>query len=181
MLGLENITIPIILPLGVMLLQVLFLLAAIPIEALVLHKMLKFDKKTSTFYAISINLISSSIGWILFFSVEPILPINLKAELISYIFFHNFKSQQTQALLILTAFIIFFLTFLMKFFLLRFSVISLKENLAEIYQQKLEKNRLKWERTSIYRLQNTNLVTSVLIANSLSYSAISLIILLSRK
>ncbi|TVP59802.1 MAG: filament integrity protein fraC [Nodularia sp. (in: Bacteria)] len=181
MLGLGDITIPRILPIGVILFEFLFLLTAIPIEAYVLNKRLKFDKKTSVFYAISINLFSSTIGWIIFFSLEPILPINLKAELISYIFFHNFRSDSTQALLILTAFIIFFVTFFMKFFLLRFFVISLKEDLRAIYEKTPENNRLKWRRTSIARLQNTNLVTTILLANSLSYSVISIIILLSRK
>ncbi|AHJ27084.1 filament integrity protein [Nodularia spumigena CCY9414] len=75
----------------------------------------------------------------------------------------------------------FFMTFLMKFFLLRFFVISLKENLPKLYENTPENKRLKWRRSSIARLQSTNLVTTILIANSLSYSAISLIILLSRK
>ncbi len=181
MLGLGDINIPRILPVGVILFEFLFLLTAIPIEAYVLHKRLKFDKKTSMFYAISINLFSSTFGWIIFFFLEPILPIGLKSELISYIFFHNFRSQNTQALLIFVAFIIFFITFFMKFFLLRFFVISLKENVLEVYAKTPENNRLKWRRNSIARLQSTNLVTTILIANSLSYSAISLILLLSSK
>ncbi|MDH6102477.1 filament integrity protein fraC [Chrysosporum ovalisporum ANA283AFssAo] len=156
MLGLGNITIPRILPLGVILLQVLFLLAAIPIEGYILHKSLKFDKKTSIFYAISINLFSSTIGWILFFFLEPILPIDFKSELISYVFFHTFRSQQSQALLIVTAFIIFFLTFIMKFFLLKFFMISLQENFFVNYKIP-EDNRLKWQRNSGLKLQNTNL------------------------
>ena len=181
MLGLGDINIPRILPVGVILFEFLFLLTAIPIEAYVLNKRLKFDKKTSMFYAIAINLFSSTLGWIIFFLIEPILPIGLKSELISYIFFHNFRRESTQGLLILIAFIIFFLTFFMKFFFLRFFVLSLKEDVLQVYKKTPENNRLKWRRTSIARLQNTNLVTTILIANSLSYSAISMIILLSRK
>ncbi|MBE9198784.1 MULTISPECIES: filament integrity protein FraC [unclassified Nodularia (in: cyanobacteria)] len=181
MLGLGDIAIPRILPVGLILVEFLFLLTAIPIEAYVLNKRLKFDKKTSMFYAISINLFSSTIGWMIFFFLEPILPVNLKSELISYIFFHNFRSSNTQALLIFTGFIIFFITFFMKFFLLRFFVISLKEDLPKLYEKTPENNRLQWRRTSIARLQNTNLVTTILIANSLSYSTISMIILLTRK
>lgn len=181
MLGLGDLTIPRILPIGAILFEFLFLLTAIPIESYVLHKRLKFDKKTSTFYAISINVFSSAIGWIIFFLIEPILPINLKSELISYVFFNTFRNPVTRTWLILIGFIMFFSTFLMKFFLLRFFVLALKENLKEIYTQTPENNRLKWRRTSIARLQNTNLVTTLLIANSLSYSAISLIILLSRR
>jgi hypothetical protein len=181
MLGLGDLTIPRILPIGAILFEFLFLLTAIPIEAYVLHNRLKFDKKTSTFYAISINIFSSAIGWMIFFFIEPILPLDLKSELISYIFFHNFRNPGTQTWLLLIGFIMFFTTFLMKFLLLRFLVLALKENLKEIYTQSAENNRLKWRRNSIARLQNTNLVTTLLIANSLSYSAISLIILLSRR
>ncbi|MEA5580310.1 filament integrity protein fraC [Nodularia harveyana UHCC-0300] len=181
MLGLEDFGIPKILPIGAALFQFLFLLSAIPIEAYVFNRRLKFDKKTSTFYAIAINIFSSTIGWIIFFLLEPMLPINLKSELISYVFFHNFRYQATQSLLVITAFIMFFITFFLKFFLLQFLVFSLKENLIEITENTPENNRLKWRRNSIARLQNTNLVTTILIANSLSYSAISLIILLSRK
>ncbi|GAX34799.1 filament integrity protein FraC [Nodularia sp. NIES-3585] len=181
MLGFGDITIPTILPIGVILFQFLFLLTAIPIEAYVLNKRLQFDKKTSIFYATSINLLSTTLGWIIFFTLEPILPINVKSELISYIFFHNFRADNTQALLILMAFIIFFITFFMKFFLLRIFVISLKEDVLKIYENTPENNRLKWRRTSVARLQSTNLVTTILIANSLSYSVISIIILLGQK
>ncbi|MDH6099935.1 filament integrity protein fraC [Anabaenopsis sp. FSS-46] len=181
MLGLENLTTPKILPLGAVLFGFLFLLTAIPIEAYVLNQRLKFDKKTSTFYAISINLLSSTIGWVIFFLLEPVLPINLKSELISYIFFNTFRSEASQGVLIFTAFTIFFFTFFMKFFLLRFLILSLKEDLINIYTKTPDNSRLKWRVTSIARLQNTNLVTSILIANSLSYSVITIIIFLSRK
>lgn len=181
MLGLENLTSPRILPLGAVMFEFLFLLTAIPIEAYVLNQRLKFDKKTSTFYAISINVFSSTIGWIIFFFMEPILPINLKSELISYIFFNNLRSEATQSLIIFTAFAIFFITFFMKFFLLRVFVLSLKEDFINLYSDTPDNSRLKWRVTSIARLQNTNLVTTLLIANSLSYSAITIIIFLTRK
>ncbi len=115
----DNWMLPRIFPIGGFLFDFLFVLIAIPIEAYVLHSRLKFDKKTSTFYAISINLFSSVIGWFIFFVSEPILPIQVKSELINYMFFNNFKSSNTQTLIILTACIIFFTTFLMKFFILR--------------------------------------------------------------
>lgn len=181
MLGLGDNLFPRILPIGVILLEFLFLLTTIPIEAYVLNKRLKFDKKTSTFYAIAINLFSSTIGWMIFFFIEPVLPVNLKSDLISYIFFHTFRSGNAQSMLIFAGFFIFFITFFMKFFLLRFFMISLQETLPKFYSQTAENNRLKWRRNSIARLQGTNLVTTILIANSLSYSAISIIILLSRK
>lgn len=181
MFGLENLTFPRVWPLGAILFEFLFLLVAIPLEAYILNRRLKFDKKTSMFYAISINLFSSTIGWIIFFIVEPMLPINLKSELINYILFNNLRREGSQAILILTVFIIFFITFLMKFILLKTSVIALRENFVINEDKTLVPNRLRWRRASMARLQNSNLITTVLIANSLSYSAITIVLLLGRK
>ncbi|MFN6516926.1 MAG: filament integrity protein FraC [Nostoc sp. CreGUA01] len=178
----ENWMLPRIFPVGGILFDFLFVLIAIPIEAYVLHKRLKFDKKTSTFYAISINLFSSVIGWFIFFVSEPMLPIQVKSELINYMFFNTFKSSSTQSLIILTAFIIFFGTFIMKFILLRILLVSLlKEPFAKKEEEVQVFQRQKWRAFSGLKLQNTNLVTTILIANSLSYTAITIILLLRSK
>ncbi|MBW4477461.1 MAG: filament integrity protein fraC [Tolypothrix brevis GSE-NOS-MK-07-07A] len=163
-------------PLGAILFDFLFLLVAIPIEGYVLNLRLRFDKKTSIFYAICINLFTAVIGWITFFFIEPILPVNLKSQLISYVFFNQYN---VQSLMILLAFIIFFATFLLKYFLLKLVLLSL----AEPTKNELEFQaypRRNFRRASKVKLQNTNLVTTILVANSLSYSAIILIILLTR-
>ncbi|BAY79870.1 filament integrity protein (plasmid) [Nostoc linckia NIES-25] len=179
---LENWMLPRIFPIGGILFDFLFVLIAIPIEAYVLHKRLKFDKKTSTFYAISINLFSSVIGWSVFFASEPLLPIQIKSELINYLLFNNFKSPGTQTLLILTAFIIFFATFIVKFLLLRVLLLSLiKEPFAKKEEEVQVFQRQKWRGFSNIKLQNTSVVTTVLIANSLSYSVITAILLLRSK
>ncbi|MFN6540028.1 MAG: filament integrity protein FraC [Nostoc sp. EkiNYC01] len=178
----ENWMLPRIFPIGGILFDFLFVLIAIPIEAYVLHKRLKFDKKTSTFYAISINLFSSVIGWFIFFLSEPMLPIQVKSELINYMFFNNFKSPSTQTLIILTAFIIFFATFIIKFLLLKVLLVSLlKEPFAQKEDEIQVFQRQKWRGFSSIKLQNTNVVTTVLIANSLSYSVITFILMLRSK
>ncbi|AKG23376.1 filament integrity protein FraC [Calothrix sp. 336/3] len=171
-------TFPTVFPLGVILFDFLFLLIAIAIEAYVLNNRLKFDKKTSTFYALAMNLFSSAIGWFAFFLAEPLLPIQLKSELISYIFFNRFQSNAVQGILILTAFIIFFSTFLVKFIFLKVLLISLSEfeKKPELDVQSVSSRR--FSRRFRARIQNTNLATTTLIANSLSYSAIVLVILL---
>ncbi|MDZ8026723.1 MAG: filament integrity protein FraC [Nostoc sp. DedQUE01] len=177
----ESWMLPRIFPIGGILFDFLFVLIAIPIEAYVLHKRLKFDKKTSIFYGISINLFSSVIGWSIFFVSEPMLPIQVKSELINYMFFNNFKSPGTQTLLILTAFIIFFGTFIVKYILLRGLLLSLlKEPFAKKEEIQLFQ-RQKWRGLSSMKLQSTNVVTTVLIANSLSYSVITIILLLRSK
>jgi len=178
----ENWMLPRIFPIGGILFDFLFVLIAIPIEAYVLHFRLKFDKKSSTFYAISINLFSSVIGWFIFFVSEPMLPIQVKSELINYMFFNNFKSPNTQPLIILTACIIFFATFLMKFFILKVLLLSLlNEPLAKKEEEPKTSQRQRWRRFSSLKLQNTNLVTTILIANSLSYTAITIILLFRSK
>lgn len=172
-----NWTLPSIFPVGTILFHFLFLLTAIPIEAYIFNNRLKFDKRTSIFYAIAINLFSSVIGWIIFFIVEPRLPIAVKSELINYVFFNYFQSPNTRSLLILTAFIIFFATFLIKVLLLRVVLISLNDK-KPVKSDARPVNTSKRRLRGIGQLnfQSTNLVTTVLIANSLSYSAITIIL-----
>jgi hypothetical protein len=177
----ENWMLPSIFPIGGILFDFLFVLISIPIEAYVLHSRLKFDKKTSTFYAISINLFSSVIGWFIFFVSEPMLPIQVKSELINYMFFNNFKSPNTQSLIILTAFIIFFATFLLKFFILRVLLLSLNETFTKKVEEPKTSQRRGLRSFINVKLQSTNLVTTILIANSLSYSMITIILLFRSK
>ncbi|MEH1908607.1 filament integrity protein FraC [Nostoc sp.] len=177
----ENWMLPRIFPIGGILFDFLFVLIAIPIEAYVLHSRLKFDKKTSTFYAISINLFSSVIGWFIFFVSEPMLPIQVKSELINYMFFNSFKSSKSQTLIILTAFIIFFATFLLKFFILRVLLVSLNEAVAKKEEEPQTSQRRRWRSFSNLKLQSTSLATTILIANSLSYSVITIILLFRSK
>ncbi|QSJ16501.1 filament integrity protein fraC [Nostoc sp. UHCC 0702] len=181
----DDLTIPRILPLGAILFNFLFLLVAIPIEAYVFNRRLSFDKKTSIFYAISVNHFSSALGWTIFFLLEPVLPILWKSELINFVFYNNFKSPNTQSLLIVTTVIIFFTTVIMKFFLLQVFVFFLKEDVFKkkeelpVTQQRYKRRR--WRVPSRVRFASTNLVTTTLIANALSYSAITLILLIRNR
>ncbi|WP_179197971.1 filament integrity protein FraC [Nostoc sp. T09] len=177
----DNWILPSVLPVGAVLFDLLFLLMAISIEAYCFNSRLKFDKKTSIFYAISINLFSSVIGWIVFFMLEPILPLNLKSELINFVFFNSFKSPNTQTLIILTAFIIFFGTFIVKLFLLRLFSLSLNEDFGKKSEDPPSVERQKWRYMSRSKLISNNLVSTMLIANSLSYSAITLVLLIRMK
>ncbi|WP_026104419.1 filament integrity protein FraC [Anabaena sp. PCC 7108] len=173
----EELSLPRILPIGAIVFETLFLLVAIPIEGYILHLWLKFDKKTSIFYAIAMNVFSSVIGWTIFFIAEPILPINIKSELISYVFFNNFKNLATQSYLVIFGFIIFFTTFLIKFFLLKTLIVSLGE-FTKSEDNTLLSQRQRLKLTNKAKLRNTNLITTTLIANSLSYGAITIILLI---
>jgi hypothetical protein len=163
---------PRILPTGAILFNFLFILVSIPLEGYILNTRLKFDKKTSIFYAIAINLFSNVIGWVTFFFIEPILPPLIKADLINYVFFNRIgSSNNIQTIIIFVAFFIFFGTFLVKYLLLRILLLSLVEpgkSEPEIPTEIRRNSR----RASKIKLQNTNIVTSILIANALSYSFI---------
>lgn len=181
----EDWTIPRILPLGAILFNFLFILVAIPLEGYVFNRRLNFDKKTSVFYAIAVNLFSSALGWTIFFLLEPVLPIYLKSELINFVFFNSFRSPNTASILILTTVIIFFTTVIMKFFLLQLFVYLLKEDVftkkeeSAITLPRPQRRRLRLP--SRVRFQSTNLVTTTLIANALSYSAITMILLIRNR
>ncbi len=168
---------PPIFPLGAILSNFLFFTISIPLEAYILSIRLKFDKRTSIFYAICLNLFSGAIGWFVFFLLEPILPINAKTELINYVFFNQFIPE-IYGLVFMTGIIIFFATFLIKFFLLQAALLSLREP-SQIKQEPEQKiTRKTSRRTGKSKFQSTGLLTTTLIANSLSYSAISAIIVL---
>jgi hypothetical protein len=174
----EDLNLPRVWPIGTILFNLLFFLIAIPIEGYVYHKRLNFDKKTSIFYAIAVNSFSGVIGWIIFFFIEPLLAVPVKAELIGYIFFNNFRANNSQGVLILTTFIIFFATFIMKFFLLRLFIFALSEDFGKKQEEPQPGQRQKVRFISKINFQDTNLVTTTLIANSLSYTAITAILLI---
>ncbi|MEC4818510.1 MAG: filament integrity protein fraC [Scytonema sp. PMC 1069.18] len=166
---------PKILPTGAILFNFLFLLVSIPIEGYILNRRLKFDKKTSIFYAIAINIFSNVIGWVVFFFIEPVLSPPIKADLINYVFFNRLQSPNIQTLIIFVAFVIFFGTFLIKFILLRILLLSLSEpgKTEPEIQPSIRRNSRRASRT---KWQNTNIVTSILIANALSYSLIVVVL-----
>ncbi|MGB6295537.1 MAG: filament integrity protein FraC [Rivularia sp. (in: cyanobacteria)] len=167
-------------PFGVILFDFLFLLVAIPVESFILNKRLKFDKKTSSFYAIAMNIFSNVIGWVIFFILEPTnFFVSYKSQLISFLLYNRLNSQVYGGI-VMAAFTTFFGTLMVKFVLLRIMIIALsdpKEKKVEpepedtILQQRKSRrgNRRGWQSTSLF--------TTTLIANSLSYSAITLVVL----
>jgi hypothetical protein len=154
---------------------------SISIEAYCFNRRLKIDKKTSIFYAISINLFSNVLGWVIFFIIEPALPLRLKSELINFVFFNSFKFPNTQTVIILSAFIIFFGTFIVKLFLLRLFSLALSEEIGKKIETTPNLERQKWRYLNRSKFIGNNLVSTMLIANSLSYSAITLVLLIRTK
>ncbi|MBD2040092.1 filament integrity protein FraC [Microcoleus sp. FACHB-672] len=107
-----------VLPLRAIVFQVLFLLIAIAIEALVLHSRLEIARRKSVEYAAFMNLLSAILGWIVFFFMVSRLSGELKAQLLSYIFYDNFsalyRSSNPMPWLLLMSFATFLATFVIK-------------------------------------------------------------------
>jgi hypothetical protein len=173
----DELSLPIILPIGAIFFEILFLLIAIPLEAYILNRWLKFDKRTSIFYAIALNVFSSVIGWIVFFTVEPILSIAIKKELINYVFFNKLQDPSIGTMIVLLSFTIFIATFLVKFLLMKILIIFMGEG-GKKTETEIISSQQRASYMNMAKLQNTNLITATLIANSLSYSAITFIILI---
>ena len=80
-----------VLPLRAILFQFFFLMVAISIDAVVFYRNVEdLDYKPSVQYASVANLSSTCLGWLIFFGIQPLLPLGLKEQLISYIFFGQF-------------------------------------------------------------------------------------------
>jgi hypothetical protein len=173
----DELSLPIILPIGAIFFEILFLLIAIPLEAYILNRWLKFDKRTSIFYAIALNVFSSVIGWIVFFIVEPILSIAIKKELINYVFFNKLQDPSIGTIIVLLSFTIFIATFLVKFLLMKILIIFMGEG-GKKTETEIISSQQRASYMNMAKLQNTNLITATLIANSLSYTAITFIILI---
>ena len=167
-----------ILPVGIILFDFLFLILAIPIEAYVLKARLKFDQKSSIFYGISINLFTNVVGWLAFFFIEPYLPPEQRSELLNYVFFNKFQFSRTYSLILLVAFIIFFATFLLKTVVLQLLLLWIQSDKKKPEREVNLPQRRSLRKNNFNKLQGTNIVTSVLIANSLSYSAITILLVI---
>lgn len=167
-------------PFGVILFDFLFLLVAIPVEAYIYNRRLKFDKRTSSFYAISINVFSNVIGWIVFFVLEPNNFFdNYKSQMINFLLYNRLGGEVYSGI-VLAAFITFFGTLMVKFALLKLMIIALSEPGEKKSEPEPEDSILlqrKTRRGYKKAWQSTSLFTTTLIANSLSYSAITLVVL----
>jgi hypothetical protein len=161
------------LPLRAILFQLLFIVIAIAIESIVLQRYLGIGRKISIQYAATANLLSTIVGWLLFFVIQPWLPASLRTQLISYIFFDRTNSPP---LLIGLAFITFIGTFLIKLQSIEWLDLILgirKPAPAEVQDTAKFRGRAA-QRQPFVNLPNRAL--SILWANAASFSAITFII-----
>lgn len=175
----ELIELPPIFPLGAVLFNFLFFTVTIPIEAYLLNYRLRFDKRTSIFYSIFINLLSGVIGWIAFFTIEPRLSTDYRSELISYVFFNRFiNSGSIRTVVFGTALVIFFATFLLKYTLLQLAIITLREPGQKKADPLPYLQRKTTRRNPRLRISTSSIFVTTLFANALSYAAVLAILLM---
>lgn len=162
-----------ILPLRAILFQLLFIVLAIAIEALVLQRYLGIGRKTSIQYAATANLFSTVVGWFILFVGEPFLNQNLRSQLISYIFFDLTNSPP---LLIGLAFLMFLGTFVLKLQSIDWldMILGYKKPVEVEVRDKAKFRGRAAQRPAFTDIPSRAL--AVLWANSASFSAITLII-----
>ena len=126
------------------------------------------------------NVFSNVIGWLIFFILEPTNFFNnYKSQLINFLLY-NRLNDQVYGGIVMAAFITFFGTLMVKFVLLRIFILALSnpgEKKSEPEPEDTILLQRKTRRGFRKGWQSTSLFTTTLIANSLSYSAITLVVI----
>ncbi len=174
-----------VLPLRAIAFQILFLLVAIAIEAWVLQRRLRLppnqsrvSPKQAVQYASSVNLLTIVVGWFLFLSLQALLTPELKYQLLNFVFFDQW-SPNTAFWVVLSGFITFFTSFLIKLG----GLVQLQQMLLTPQElearRELDKNKHRLGVRPTKGLRTiSNQANVLLLANALSYTAISAILLL---
>jgi len=163
----------------VMLFQILVLLVAIALEALVLEQKLGVSKRGSVQFAAILNLFSTIAGWLIFLVVEVVVPEQWRWELINYVLFD--RPFQIDAQTLSTLAVCFFLvTFVFTFFIetqaLNFLLLILRtepkirKETSQVQNNRMSRYQASW--TDRYRMN------TLLMANAYSYSAILVLLLI---
>ncbi|MBW4695671.1 MAG: hypothetical protein KME27_28305 [Lyngbya sp. HA4199-MV5] len=171
-----------VLPLRAVVFQTLFLLIAIALEAPIFHRTLELDYKASMQSTISVNLLSTFIGWICFFLGQPFLPIEWQVQLISFIFFEQFHADSL-LLNVAPVLVVLTLGMFLGTFLIKLQGLALLDRLLERKQEPTgaiaEKPiRFRSKQTQLIRFRSNSRIYAVLVANAASFSVILLLLFL---
>lgn len=170
-----------ILPLRAIALQSLFLTTAVAIEAIVLHNRLGISKPGSVQYAFALNLASTALGWMVFLTVEPLLPEDWRLAAISFIFFNQFFGDlNIPVVLPVLGFCVFLGSFAVE---LQTMNVLLKLGLPP--QAVVQRSDIQIKRNRLQRYRNSsasrNRSSALLRANSYSYGAIVLLLIVLQR
>lgn len=165
-----------VLPLRAIAFQLLFLLLAIAIEGTVLQRGLALIPRKAMQYAITLNLLTTVLGWLIFFTVEGLLPQPIQNELMEYIFFNRWSTQM--ALWgILAGFLTFFGSFLLKVFSYeQLNLLLLTQKEWDARQESQTNQRRLGPRMPQGRSGLTSQANVLLTANAYSYSAMMVLL-----
>lgn len=179
-----------VLPLRAVAFQTLLLLVAIALEAAVLRQRLRLGYQTSMQYAATLNLLATSLGWLIFLALESLMPADLQAQVISYVlfnhFYRNFWGDTIPVLLVGAGIFCFFVTFWVK--LLGLNLLLIVLGRTPIVPEGDQGPESRLERYTLARQGqygnqrggNSPHTLAVLEANGLSFSAILILLLLQR-
>ncbi len=165
-----------VLPLRAIVFQLLFLFMAIAIEAAVLNQRLNLGRKVSMQYAATVNLLSTVIGWMVFFAIEPWLPSAARQLLVEYVFFGIRTLPPT---MVLIGFASFVLTFGLKLQGIEFlEQILEKSTLPVVTPQERGKFQGRKRHLELAFNNAPNRPMAVLWANAFSFVAITAILVI---
>jgi hypothetical protein len=179
---------PDVLPLLAIAFQSLFLLVAIAIEANVFRRLLTSEGKpigykTSAQYAMTVNLLATVIGWLVFFLAQPFLPGILRIQLISFIFFDQFLQAPIDGALasslVVTSLIIFLGVYFLKLESLNWlEWILEKPSETSPDSSEVVSARQRRKLMQSPEFQKNSRAYGVLVANAASFAAILLLLYL---
>lgn len=178
-----------VLPIPTIVLQILLLLVAIAIESAALQRMLKIGHRTSVEYSIAINLLSSSLGWIIFLYLQALIPETLRTKLFNYILFAQFDVFYPNLNFSLTLFWVF-LTFITVCFI-EWQGLNLLQFVVHFNPSQAQKAKEKYGRPSLQdrdrnrhkinlTYSQTKRASVILIANIFSHIAVLIILSLNQ-
>jgi hypothetical protein len=177
-----------VLPLRAIAFQTVLLLVAIALEAAILRQRLKVGYQTSMQYAATLNLLATSVGWLVFLTLESFLPEELRTQIISYVLFNrfygNFWGDSITVLVVIAGMVSFFATFWVKLQGLNLLLLLLGRAPAKTKADIPTESRLErytMARSGKYGDQRSGyspLTLAVLEANALSFTAILILLLL---
>ena len=172
-----------VIPLRAVVFQCLLLLVAIALEAIMLRRRLRLGFQPSIRYAATLNLLAVVLGWILFLGLEPLLPMPVRTQIISYILFGNFylnsfaTSNGLGVAVVLVGLVIFFLTYWAKVTALEWLTWLLGNPIAKpVTEQNI--NRYRYRRSPLAEETASPHRLAVLQANAISFTAVLLLLLL---
>lgn len=175
---------PWVLPLRMIVMQSLLMVVAIAVESTVLHWELRQPYRKSIEYATFLSLFCVTVGWLAFFTVERLLPVQTKAELISYVFFDQWQIS-TNFLIVLLGLVVFFFSVFIKLQGLEFLDFIREEQDAAAIAMMEEQSKMPFSsstgfspsrRRSVSYSASNHRFKTILLANASSYSAIALIL-----